>query len=119
MRPSGFFSNWALSRKYGRDNRFFEEKPNAVILFNTNIGENSDKLKGYCQNSENNVPFHVLQPAEITPRKFNSLFKTFKNNLKTYYIKKWANDKFNEGLQKGLFEKQKLNVGNVFLNYVI
>ena len=99
MRSSGWFSNNILGRSYGRDNTEFEEKPNAIIVLSSRIGDKLDKVKDLCDKEE---VYTVVVP-ELSSQDLSSIVTKVKRNLKETYIKKWGNQRYREGLEKGIY----------------
>ena len=100
MRPSGVFSSWALSRKYGRDNASFEEKPNAVIFIEQPLGEDVDKIHKFCNDKQIPVQHLQMKINSLVPQ-MNQLMQNVKQNMKHYYVEKWGKQKYHEGVTEG------------------
>merc|ERR1712137_1091349 len=96
-RSSGMFSNWVLSREYGRDNPSFEEKPNAVVFIGEHYGENVEKISGYAGKT---IPVAKL-PASSYPQNMNLLFEDQKKKLLSEYISRWGKAKYRAGVEEG------------------
>ena len=97
MRESGYFSNWVLGRKYGRDYAEFEQKPNAVVVV-SDLQENKS-VRSTCL--ENFVPYYNVTQRENDLSLLQSVVDKTKSALKKRYVESWGTDRYQEGLTAG------------------
>lgn len=110
MRPSGVFSSYILSRRFGRDSVSTESRPHAVLAFSDSPNMHLEELRQMCR--EQGVPLYVFGPSDLSlppSLLLSRVFSDLKTRFKCTLVDNYAAARYREGHKEGKREGQEKN----------